>query len=226
VNVEAGRKLKALERVFALYDEVAGEWRTACRPACSRCCTDRVGVTTLEVDATLESLSAADTARLLQLVPAATAGRPPVVTTNTLAEICAAGGEPPDADEPDAGACPLLSDDLCPIYPLRPFNCRCFVSRTTCSTRGYAEVDEATVAANTLFLQVIEHIDAGGCSGWLPDVLRALADPGQRRAYREGRMACAGSGLTPNRPMRALMVPPEHRARLQPVIERLRRMRF
>jgi Fe-S-cluster containining protein len=220
------RKLEALHQVLELYAEVIGPVETACRPGCSRCCTDRVTVTTLEAHALLESLTPPDAARLRQRIGPARGDRPRIVVTiNALAELCAEGREPPDAEEADAGRCPLLAGDLCPIYPLRPFNCRCFVSRITCADQGYAEVDEATVAVNTLFLQVIEHIDAGGCTGLLPDVVRMLADPLHRRAYREGSLECEGCGLTPNRPLRVLMVPPEHRGRIEPLIERLQRIR-
>jgi hypothetical protein len=222
-DVDIDRKLKALHQVFALYEQVAGSWETACHPGCTRCCTDRVTVTTLEAHALLETLPAPEMERLLQLAAQASGNptRPAIVTVNALAELCAEGGEPPEPGAADAGTCPLLAEDLCPIYPLRPFNCRCFVSRVACATQGYAEVDEATVAVNTLFLQAIEHIDAGGCSGYLPDVMRVLADPPHRRAYREGSLACADCGLTPNRPMRILMVAPELRSRIEPLIARL-----
>ena len=56
-----------------------------------------------------------------------------LLTTNALAELCAEGREPPEPGGQDAGVCALLSDDRCPIYPLRPFNCRCFVSRVPCA---------------------------------------------------------------------------------------------
>lgn len=218
--MEIERKREALRRVLAIYDEFAGALETACRTGCSRCCTDRVTVTTLEACALLESLPAAQTERLIRSAGARSSGT--VLTTNALAELCAAGREPPEADDEAAGACPLLAGDLCPVYALRPFNCRCFVSRAACTEQGYAEVDEATVAVNTLFLQTIEHIDAGGCTGYLPDVVAALADPEHAQAYREGTLGCAACGLAPNRPLRVLMVPPEHRARIDLLVARLR----
>jgi hypothetical protein len=222
--VEIERKLKALRQVLAIYDEFAGMLESACRPGCSRCCTDRVAVTTLEVHALLGTLPAEQAERLIRASGARPAGK--LLTTNALAELCAEGREPPEADEQIAGVCPLLADERCPIYPLRPFNCRCFVSRTPCNEQGFAEVDEATVAVNTLFLQTIEHLDAGGCAGYLPDVVRALADPERVKAYREGALECAGCGLALNRPMRLLMVPPEHRGRIDPLLARLRGVRI
>jgi hypothetical protein len=221
--VEIERKLKALRQVLSLYDELAGSLETACRPGCSRCCTDRVTLTTLEACALLETLPAAQIERLI--LSADARARRKILTINTLAELCAEGREPPAADDEAAGVCPLLAGDLCPIYALRPFNCRCFVSRVACAEQGYAEVDEATVAVNTLFLQTIEHIDAGGCTGYLPDVVAALADPERAQAYREGTLGCADCGLAPNRPLHVLVVPPEHRARIDPLVARLRKIR-
>ncbi len=203
------RKLGALRQVLAIYDEFAGTLESTCRPGCSRCCTDRVAVTTLEVYALLGTLTAAQAERLVRAAGDRPAGE--LLTTNALAELCAEGREPPEAEEGTAGVCPLLADERCPIYPLRPFNCRCFVSRTPCDEMGCAEVDEATVAVNTLFLQTIEHLDA--------------ADPERSRAYREGALGCTDCGLAPNRPLRVLMVPPEHRARIDPLVARLSKIR-
>jgi hypothetical protein len=217
------RKLKALRQVLAIYDEFAGTLESACRPGCSRCCTDRVAVTTLEAHALLGTLPAEQVERLILASGARPAGT--VLTTNALAELCAEGREPPEAGEAPAGVCALLSGDRCPIYPLRPFNCRCFVSRVPCAEQGCAEVDEATVAVNTIFLQTIEHLDAGGCTGYLPDVVAVLADSARARAYREGALDCEACGLVPNRPLRVLMVPPEHRGRIDPLVARLRAIR-
>lgn len=221
------RRLLALRSIVEVYDEVIGGMETACRPGCSRCCTDRVSLTTLEALALLEGLPAPEAERLVRLTSGRAGLRPSteILTTNALAELCAQGGEPPEPAERPLTACPLLADDLCPVYPLRPFNCRCFVSRVTCSTGTAAEVDDEIIAVNTLFLQTIEHLDAGGCTGYLPDVLGVLADPARRRSCREGSLACRAAGLVPNRPLRILMVAPEHRARIQRIVKRLRAIR-
>ena len=53
--MEIERKLETLRQVLALYDGFAGTLETACRTGCSRCCTDRVTLTTLEACALLET---------------------------------------------------------------------------------------------------------------------------------------------------------------------------
>ena len=41
-----------------------------------------------------------------------------------------------------------------------------------CGETGSADIDDFTASVNTVFLQVIEHLDAEGCSGNLIDVLQ------------------------------------------------------
>mgnify|MGYP001600227260 FL=1 len=86
-------------------------------------------------------------------------------------------------------------------------------------------MDEALVAVNTLFLQTVEHVDADGCSGNLLDVLDVLADDETRAAYAAGSLRCSGNGLIANRPMSVMMVPPEHRHQIEPILQRLRAIR-
>jgi hypothetical protein len=86
-------------------------------------------------------------------------------------------------------------------------------------------MDEAVVAVNTLFLQTVEHVDAEGCSGNLLDVLDVLASEEKRAAYAGGVLHCTGNGLIPNRPIKVLMVPPEHRQRIEPILQRLKAIR-
>jgi hypothetical protein len=151
----------------------------------------------------------------------------PALTTNALADLCAEDEDLPAENEAPANEkCPLLTDDLCSIYAVRPFNCRCFISRTPCGEKGYADVDEVALAVNTLFLQTVEHVDADGCSGNLLDVLEVLASEEKRTVYAEGRLHCTGNGLIANRPMKVLMLPPEQRERIEPILSKLRAIRI
>lgn len=232
--MEIARRLEALSRILELYDRLLAERPTACRPGCRHCCTTAVSATTLEGYAIWESLGGQAAARLAEALAAA-AGLPrarPAESLNALAARAAAEGaregEPLLEAAPEAAkaACPLLEGELCSIYGRRPFHCRCFVSRRPCEAGGAAEVDTWVLAVNSLFLQVIEHLDAGGCSGNLLDVLAVLAERGRRQDYAAGRLHCSGNGLIANRPLTVLMVPPELRERLAPVLEALRAIRL
>ena len=226
--MEIERKLKALAAVCTVYDEFAAARAAACRPHCTTCCTTHVTVTTLEAYRIREALSLGQWSELMERL-AGQAHLPrfrPTLTTNALASICAAGGDPPvETEEGLPAACPLLAADLCSIYALRPFNCRCFTSCRPCGPTGYADVEEFVVSLNTVFLQTIEHLDSDGCSGNLLDVLAVMADEAKRRAYAAGAPACSADGLIANRPMRVLMLPPEHRAQAEPFLKKLRQIR-
>jgi hypothetical protein len=226
--MEIERKLKALDRIYAVYDEFARTQETACKMHCHQCCTTHVAMTTLEGYKICETLPGGEHQKLFGRVDTALdrIRFQPKTTTNALAELCAAGEDlPTEPEAPSDAKCPLLAEELCSIYALRPFNCRCFISRTPCADNGYADMDATVVAVNTIFLQTIEHVDADGCSGNMLDVLKVLAQAENRAAYADGALHCSGNGLIANRPMRVLMVPPELRQRIDPILQRLRTIR-
>ena len=226
--MEIERKLKALDRIYAVYDEYARTLDSACGMHCHACCTTHVTLTTLEAYKIGTSMPPSERHTLFDRIRAASGLERfrPATTTNALAELCAADDElPPEPDEAIRTKCPLLAEALCAIYAWRPFNCRCLFSRTPCSEDGCADMDEAVVAVNTVFLQTIEHLDADGCSGNLLDVLEVLAGEEARAAYAGGALHCSGNGLIANRPMRVLMVPPEYRSQIEPILQRLRAIR-
>jgi len=219
-------RLARLDRLYAFYDGfLAGEGPLACREGCAACCTADVVLTSLEAYALVTRLTPRQRTDLEAALAAAPleAGFRPGFTTNTLAEICARGEEPPDEKAPQGThRCPLLANDRCPIYPLRPFGCRCLVSRRDCRERGWAEVEDRLVTLNTVFLQVLEHVDRPGWQGSFADLLRLMLMPGSAAAYAAGRLDGASCGLLPNRPLKVLMVPPKHRPALTPLVAALR----
>jgi len=227
--MEIDRKLKALDRIYAVYDEFIRTQENACKMHCHQCCTTHVTLTTLEATKICETLPPGEREKLFRRVCEASGLKrfQPAVTTNALAELCAADEDLPAENEASANAkCPLLTEDLCSIYASRPFNCRCFISRTPCAETGCADVEEFVLSVNTVFLQTVEHVDADGCSGNLLDVLGVLAIEATRRAYAEGTLHCTGNGLIANRPMQVLMLPPEHRERIEPILSQLRAIRI
>lgn len=222
------QKLALLDQINGLYDTFAATLELACHKGCDSCCTRNVTLTTLEAYRLLAGLSADQRDPLLSRVKArADRNRfRPAVTTNQLADICLAGEDPPEEEEADPawGPCPLLEGAVCPVYPLRPFGCRCFISTRNCAQNGYAEVAPLVVTVSTVFLQAIEHLDQAGCSGNFSDVLLALEPAAARKAYCNGILNCGATGLIPNRPIRILMVPPEHRHQAAPWVAQLQRL--
>ena len=117
---------------------------------------------------------------------------------------------------------PFWRTGACPYYRRRPFGCRCFVSRRRCGDHGYADVDDWVLTANTVFLQTIENLNRPGCFGNFSDVLLALADGAMNTKAAQPSPACEAAGLLVNQPTTALMIPPEHRERIQPLLEDIR----
>lgn len=224
--MDLASKLTALDKIYTLYDQFAASLDLACKKYCSHCCTTSVTLTTMEgykIIGALDSIAGWD----LKIRHAAVQKHfKPKITTNRLASLCADGIEPPQEEFSESRSCPFLTEKQCPIYAVRPFGCRCLVSRHDCGKEGYAEMDDFVLSVNTLFLQTIEHLDAGGCCGNLLDVLIVMASSENRQAYEEHRLECAASGLIPNEPLKVLMIPPEHRTKMESILQSLRNIRF
>jgi hypothetical protein len=215
------QKLDLLNRIYGIYDAFARGLDVACRKYCAHCCTSNVSLTTLEGYRLVHSRETDHLEHLQQCLEPAFEKRVfrPLLTTNQIAELCRQGREiPEEASGDPAEICPLLEENACPVYSLRPFGCRCLVSRVPCRESGTAEMPDFVLTVNTVFLQMIEHLDATGCTGNLADVLLCLLSADNRQAYREGRLSCSATGLIGNHPLTVLMVPPEHRNRLQPIL--------
>jgi len=222
-------KLNILDQIYAIYDNFAASLDPACKKYCDHCCTSGVILTTLEGYKIIERLSLDPQTDAIQQIRSASEIKRlrPQLTTNRLAQLCANGVEPlEELDNLDLQACPLLQDHQCPIYQLRPYGCRCLVSRYNCADKGYAEIDDFVLSVNTVFLQTIEHVDAGGCSGNLVDVLNALSIENNRRAYCNSTLHCSANKLIPNQPLEVLMIPPEHRREMEPILQELRQIKI
>ena len=221
------RRLAVLDRIYSLYEEFIGSYDLACHHGCAACCTCNMTLTTLEGYRILADMDGATRKSLFEKARAVAGNKhfQPQLTINTIARLCKAGKPVPDEIiDPSWGACPLLTDNACPIYRLRPFGCRCMVSSLDCRKTGHAQVDEFILTVNNLFLQYIEHIDPMGGTGSLIDMLLYFEDPGRMEAYQGETRITPDAGLAPNCPIPVLMVPPEHRLRVQPILQKLQQL--
>jgi len=226
--VDITSKLKILDQIYAVYDNFAATLDLACKKYCDHCCTSGVTLTTLEGCKIIDRLALEKNNTVIQKIQAASEIKRlrPQLTTNGLAQLCAQGADPPQEDDNlDLPACPLLHDHQCPIYELRPYGCRCLVSRHNCGEHGIAEIDDFVLSVNTVFLQTIEHVDTGGCSGNLVDVLQTMSDDKKRAAYESGALHCSANRLVVNQPLEVLMIPPEHRSAMEPILQELRQIK-
>ena len=213
------RRLAVLDQLYQLYDNYIDTLDIACKKFCADCCTANVTMTTLEAQKIIFALDMNFKTQMREKF-----GRQmrqprfiPQVTTNQQANICVAGDDPPEeAADPSWGPCPLLTDNACPIYDLRPFGCRNMVSIKRCADTGAAEIDDFTLTVNHVFLQYIEHIDQNGCSGNFSDVLAYAIH--NESANTQNQIPVPRTTLIRNTPLSALLVPPEHREQIAPIM--------
>jgi len=223
--MELNTKLTILERMVDIYDRFVGEFDLACEKYCAHCCTANVTMTTLEGYRILNHLEKTGETHYLKTI-----GRrahpdrfSPRISINRMADICARDGDPPDEHmNPDAGPCPVLADDTCCLYPVRPFGCRCMVSARNCGRTGFADMDPFILTVNDVFLQHLEHIDAQGYTGNFADVMQFLESDENLQNYTAGRLGAPPDGLVDNQPVFVLMIPPDHRERIQPLLMQIR----
>jgi hypothetical protein len=125
-----------------------------------------------------------------------------------------------ECDLPQA-PCAFLSNNECLIYLERPFGCRCFISEQKCDAIACALVEPFLVTVNTVFLQLIEHIDSGGLFGNMSDILLFLEPETQRKRYAMNTALNHVGGFSVNCSIPALLVPREHHLRIQPILQEI-----
>ena len=222
--MDLNSKLAVLDQIYCVYEEFVHTLRIACKKYCAECCTRNVTLTTLEGYFIATHMISSGKSKLFENIEGALSKKRfhPLTTTNRLADLCMKGEDFPEEKHQDSNErCPLLKDNLCPIYSVRPFACRCFVSKKDCSKQGYAEVDPFVFSVNNLFLQFIEHVDSQGFSGNLIDVLKFMASKTNRHDYKRNPLNHPGNGLIPNLKITVLMIPPEHRVKITPILKAL-----
>ena len=217
-------KLAALEKIYTVYSDSIADIDVACAEKCAHCCTMNVTLTTLEAYRLWQDLDVTEKNKLAShLIQLKDTDRfRPAFTTNQLAEMCAAGQEPPtEKKAADQSRCLLLVEELCGQYDVRPFHCRCMVSQQTCNEAGSAKMDDFILAVNSVFLQVIEHMDRPGCTGNLLDLLPLMQSDDFRESYEDEKCGCGEKQLVENQPLKFLMIPPEFRHRMTSIITKL-----
>lgn len=186
----------------------------ACRQGCASCCTQSVTLTTLEGEIILQYLkdNDRDVSDMLSSMQAQyRLSYWPRMTTNQFARHCLDGKDFEEGAEPEAswnlGPCFFLDKGCCSIYPARPFSCRAMVSQKHCDQGGAAEMASELVTLNSMWLQLIEHLDQGGYWGNMVDVLANLAD--QQMGEATAPIGDNAQRLLKNQPLPGFLIPPE-----------------
>jgi Fe-S-cluster containining protein len=210
-------RLDILGQLYDLYDAFMVKADLVCHKGCATCCTCNVTITSLELDYIKASLGSEKAGSLMERVGKNFAEKrfQPKTTINGFARLCMEGSEVPEEEnDPDWGRCPLLLNNTCTIYSARPFGCRSLVSQEDCSRVGMATLPPLVLTVNNLFMQYIEQMDCNGISGNLSDMILA-ASP---------LSLSTGLVTISNQAASVLMVPPEHRERVAPLLQDMARI--
>jgi len=155
-------KRLVLEEIYARFEAWSSPLSLACSRGCAACCTQDVTMTALEGELIYDFIGRRN--KEMWLAEKLKQGLPehhPGCTTNEYAGACLRGEE----IDPGGGRydriCPFLEQDVCTIYPVRPFNCRVFASTETCRKGVSAVLPHYYLSAATAVSQVIEHLDQG-----------------------------------------------------------------
>lgn len=221
------KRRERLHEIYQLHDNCLQEFKTACKEKCSACCTINVTLTSLEAYEIAEYLKENDRQDLLDQLKAAHNKKRfhPKITTNRMADLCMKGEPIPDEEaNPGWGDCPLLEDKLCPIYEVRPFECRSFSSKHNCEEEGMADMESVLMSINTVFKQYIEHLDQFGHTGNLIDM---ILDLNVEKEKQTGIINPEEENFKriENSVASVLLIPPEHQGRLQPIVAELLKLK-
>jgi len=205
-----------LNKIYLLYDQIMDSATWSCGPTCARSLEARF--MTISLHANLRKT----------LHTAVTQNFPakryiPKISTNRFARLCLEDEEVPEEEnDPSWGKCHLLENDLCTVYDVRPFGCRAMVSETDCRTVGCAQMPPWILTVNNVFLQAIEHLDQNGYSGNLSDMLQMTLSGNDLTHQDMQNHDLKNEALfVKNEPIQCLMIPPEHRERMDPIVKHL-----
>jgi Fe-S-cluster containining protein len=181
IPAEPVGKKELLHAVYGVYTSWVERFPLACRKGCNTCCTQSVHMTSLEGEIILDFLKGAgrDYWLLEKLASIAPGKGGQAVTMNQFAGACLKHqdirGEP--GGNWDFTPCFFLEEGICSIYEARPFGCRSFGSFVQCTIDSAAHMAPIHLAVNTVFTQIIEHVnsDGGYCSS-MAAILHSLVE--------------------------------------------------
>jgi Fe-S-cluster containining protein len=213
--------------LFTIYD-IFDQWNRglvqACQRGCSACCTQNVTMTAVEGEAILRYiLSEGMSLWLAEKLASSRSHQPPKMTTNEFASACLDGQDDPPDDHHNLSACPFLEENLCKIYPVRPFSCRLFISQETCSAIHPALVSDSYLEATTAVTQLIEHLGQKEYWGNMLDVLPALLDISEFREIADylssTQIILARMQTLTAKPLPGFLLSEEHFLEASPLLE-------
>jgi len=170
-------KDQILKTIYAIFSDWSDDKTMACHKGCAVCCTQNVTITALEGEIILRYILETNLEQwFADTLQKNRAHHRPKMTTNDFARACLQKRDVNFEDFSNQAPCPFLKENICQIYPARPFGCRMMISETTCTAGKSAMVNDHYFSATTAIAQIIEHLGQKEYWGNMLDVLPALCD--------------------------------------------------
>lgn len=222
----AAVKEAVLRCIYDAFASWAAEYNHVCEPGCAVCCTRSVVITAVEGEMIHHHVRARGEEEWLTgcLLNKGTTRRP-LMTTNEFAGFCLEGKEAPSEEEGSRRPCPFLEGNLCRIYEVRPFACRCFFSQEKCQPGVSALLAPEYLSGAMAVQQIVEHLGQGEYWGNLLDVLTALCDlPENKKCMNflsQSFVEQARIQVVKARPLPGFLVLEEEMPRVWPLLEKI-----
>lgn len=220
-------KYKILCTIYDIFADWARfHLASACKLGCNACCTRNVTISANEGSMILRYVQAENLSIWFSRKLAGPRHhRSALLTTNEFAAACREGQETNAEEHYNGSPCPFLENQLCGIYPARPFACRLFSSTRQCSSTQPALVPEFYIEAATAVSQLIEHLGQKEYWGNMLDVLPALIDSGEFQGICAGiepaQIVEARFGTLSAKPLPGFLLSAENLDKVSPLLDAL-----
>ena len=164
-----------LDTIYDLFSDWAKDNSFYCSKGCSTCCTQNVSLTTLEARRIAHFLVENNTVdKISNKLDSSSGVKGPHQSTNQYVQEILTGKAGEEEPVDLSRSCPFLEDNICSIYAVRPFSCRCFSSNVPCSQSTSAEVPQHYLLGSLAVMQILEHLDHPRNWGYLTDMLLVI----------------------------------------------------
>lgn len=217
--------LTIITESFTAWDSTDSQ---ACSAGCSACCTQNVTMTALEGERILDFFIEQNSEdKLSAIINSLDQVHPkPEQTDNEFATACFNGIDHEEPEQLTETVCPFLDNNLCTIYPVRPFSCRCFSSTRQCSPSQPAVMENRRISTSTVIKQLIEHLGQGEYWGNMMDVLPAMLDISAysamaRQLNNNSTIFTARERVRTATPLPGFLLAPEDMETVTPLLEKI-----
>ncbi|MFN2355176.1 MAG: hypothetical protein ABR512_11705 [Desulfopila sp.] len=214
-----------LSAIYSCFTDWSAPQQFCCHAGCATCCSCKVTVTALEGRRIVDFCRFHNRLDwLIERLRSPNILDPPKQTTNEYISATLEQQDPlPQAVQTAAndGQCPFLEKDICTIYEVRPFSCRCFVSTTPCSPGRAATIPDHYLYGAMAAQQIIEHLGQFSPWGYLTDIIIVEICRGEGKrisATLKSMRQTARARIRRAQPLPGFIIPDDEQDKVAPLL--------